>query len=111
MSRWTHKILLVLLIVLLVPGALEVVENLWHLCLKGHVAHAVDAGADHAPKGQEHGCNGTFHFCSCCQSLSSAVPIVVTLVSRPMPLRRARPETPPSYERPFLSLPEHPPRA
>ena len=30
-----------------------------------HGAHAQDAGADHAPDGDEHGCSGTFHLCSC----------------------------------------------
>lgn len=111
MSSWTRRAMCLLLVVLLIPGAFEVVENLWHLGFNGHVAHAVDAGANHAPEGREHGCSGTFHFCSCCQSLSSGVPIAVTLVDKPTRLWRARPAALASHESPFLALPEHPPRS
>ena len=47
------------------PGLTEFVENVWHLAVSGHSAHAIDAGPDHAPEGDEHGCSGTFHLCTC----------------------------------------------
>ena len=47
------------------PGLAEAAENLWHFARVGHTAHAQDAGEDHAPDGDEHGCSGTFHLCSC----------------------------------------------
>jgi len=61
------------LIWLMVPGLAEAAENLWHLAQAGHTAHARDAGADHAPEGDEHGCSGTFHLCSCHHSPATAL--------------------------------------
>lgn len=54
-----------LLVWALTPGLAEVSENAWHLLLRGHAAHAADQGPDHAPVGDEHGCSGPFHLCSC----------------------------------------------
>lgn len=110
MLGWLHKTLLLLLVVLLIPGAFEVMENLWHLGATGHVAHAADAGADHAPQGQEHGCSGTFHFCTCCPTLTFRVPMAATLGAEPEPLRRAHRFHLPLYESPPLPLPDRPPR-
>lgn len=111
MQSRLHTATLLVLIVLLIPGAFEVMENLWHLGATGHVAHAADAGADHAPEGQEHGCSGTFHFCTCCPTLSFRVPAVVNLSTASQPLRPTRRFVQPHYESPTLPLPDRPPRA
>jgi hypothetical protein len=67
--RALSKLLVVSSLVLLVtPGLLEATENLWHLAAAGHTAHSSEAGADHQPTGDEHGCTGSFHLCSCHRS-------------------------------------------
>jgi hypothetical protein len=58
-----------LMIYFVAPSASEVVENVLHLVAEGHTAHAV-ADADHAPRGDEHGCSGTFHVCQCHSSVT-----------------------------------------
>jgi hypothetical protein len=65
------RLLVVVLILGLTPGLLEAAENVWHLVATGHSAHAPDQGADHSPEGDEHGCSGAFHLCSCHHSLAS----------------------------------------
>jgi len=69
------RVLVLVLAWQLVPGMGEVVENALHLLSEGHTAHAL-ADADHAPEGDEHGCSGPFHLCSCHSSavFVSAVP-------------------------------------
>jgi len=52
----------------LVPGVGELLENTMHLVLEGHMAHAAPDGDSHTPWGDEHGCTGAMHFCSCCVS-------------------------------------------
>lgn len=61
------------LIWMLTPGLTEAAENLWHVVRSGHAAHAADQGADHEPEGDEHGCSGTFHLCSCHHSTSTTL--------------------------------------
>ncbi len=58
------RLVALLIAFVLMPGAAEVVENAAHIVSDGHTAHAVD-DADHAPRGEEHGCSGTLHVCSC----------------------------------------------
>lgn len=53
------------LIYTIMPGAGELTENVVHLVISGHAAHALNDG-DHQPRSSEHGCSGTFHVCSCC---------------------------------------------
>jgi len=79
MTRRVMKLLLVVcLIWALTPGLAPAVENLWHLVATGHTAHALDQGSDHAPLGDEHGCTGTFHLCTCHHTpVSELVPMVV----------------------------------
>jgi hypothetical protein len=67
-ARILKPVLVLALAWLLCPGLAEVAENAWHLATTGHHAHALEAGADHAPDGDEHGCSGTFHVCTCCHS-------------------------------------------
>lgn len=59
------RLLVMVLVWTLTPGLAEVAENVWHLATTGHAAHAVEQGADHEPVGDEHGCTGPFHLCSC----------------------------------------------
>ena len=63
MSRVVSFIALVLVFVL-TPGMAEFAENAAHIVAEGHGAHAFD-DAEHEPMGDEHGCSGTFHVCSC----------------------------------------------
>lgn len=65
------RVLVLLLACALTPGLGEVVENAWHLVAAGHAAHASQEGPGHAPAGDEHGCSGAFHLCSCHHSLAS----------------------------------------
>ena len=57
----------------LAPGVNELAENLWHLAVSGHSAHAIGQGEDHAPEGDEHGCSGTLHLCGCYHSTQAVV--------------------------------------
>ena len=68
MSRLSAVAVSVLLLWVLTPGLAEFVENAVHLVENGHFAHATPAGDSHPSPGPEHGCTGTFHLCSCCQS-------------------------------------------
>lgn len=63
--RLAGRLLVLALAWVLTPGLAEVTENVWHLAVAGHTAHAAGEGADHVPEDAEHGCNGTFHVCSC----------------------------------------------
>lgn len=58
------RLVTLLLVFVLTPGAAEIVENVAHLAADGHLAHAVDDD-DHAPEGDEHGCSATMHLCAC----------------------------------------------
>lgn len=54
-----------LLLWTLLPGTWELAENVVHLICDGHLAHAAGAEHSHSKPGDEHGCSGTLHFCSC----------------------------------------------
>lgn len=58
------SLIAIILVFMLTPGAVELVENAAHMVSEGHSAHAFD-DAGHTPEGDEHGCSGTFHACSC----------------------------------------------
>jgi len=70
-------------------------ENAVHLVGEGHFAHAAQHEDDHAPEGDEHGCNSVFHACAChapvsfvvnrVQSMAPALPTVAP----PSSLQRA----------------------
>jgi hypothetical protein len=64
-AKLTVRLAALLLLWALFPGAGEVTENLVHLSLHGHTAHAAGHADDHAKPGAEHGCTGPFHVCSC----------------------------------------------
>ncbi|MGH9465044.1 MAG: hypothetical protein ACRD0X_05320 [Thermoanaerobaculia bacterium] len=70
MRRGLARFLILGLVWFLTPALTEAAENVWHFLRAGHAAHAVQAGADHAPAGAEHGCSGTFHLCTCHFSMS-----------------------------------------
>lgn len=94
----------------LVPGLAETTENAWHLATAGHTAHAPSQGDDHAPAGDEHGCTGAFHLCSCHHTLASDLLVVTPIVPRARLPERARPRGLQVPGDPFLSGPDHPPR-
>ena len=57
-------LLVAVLVWSLTPGLNELAENVWHLAVSGHTAHAIEAGEDHVPESDERGCSTTFH-CGC----------------------------------------------
>lgn len=61
-----------LLAFLMTPGSVEFVENVVHLVVSGHTAHAFE-DAEHQPSDVEHGCSGPFHSCSCHHSAGFTV--------------------------------------
>jgi hypothetical protein len=68
--RTAPRVLALLLLTLLVPGADELVENALHLVEQGHMAHGEPAGDDHSSTNPEHDCTGAMHLCQCCVTLS-----------------------------------------
>ena len=83
----------VLTVYCMIPGSGEIIENVLHLAQHGHTAHAFD-DEDHEREGAEHGCTGTVHVCSCCQSPAftfvelsagvSSTPVVSLLMTSPV---------------------------
>jgi hypothetical protein len=62
------------------PGARELLLDVAHWTASGHLAHA-DACED-GEDGDEHGCTGTFHSCTCCHaSAQVTVPRPMTLAA------------------------------
>lgn len=62
------RLIALLLVVALWPGASELIEQTVHAVEHGDLAH--DSGDEHdsTPLGQdEHGCSGTLHLCQCHQ--------------------------------------------
>lgn len=62
--RRAFPIIAALLAYLMVPGAVEIVENVAHWVTHGDAAHASEQHAKDSPD-DEHGCSGTYHACSC----------------------------------------------
>lgn len=92
------------------PGLSEAGENLWHLLRTGHTAHAQAEGSDHAPEGDEHGCTGTFHLCSCHHSSPSTLTVATVAYALPSTEHRSR-LRPLKEQSPDLPGLFHPPRA
>jgi cytochrome c5 len=109
--RLPARLFALCLMMLVMPNLTEAAENVWHLLSTGHDAHAVEAGADHAPEGDEHGCSGTSHLCACCHTapVDSAPRLTVRVVDAP---EQGAPRTiPVGHTSPFLSSLDRPPRA
>lgn len=110
MRLLTARLLVLGLVLAMTPGLAEVVENVAHLAVSGHGAHAADQGPDHEPTGDEHGCSGTFHVCSCHSSVPSDL-------VRPTDGRRSAAPQPvgsipsPLPSSPILPVPDRPPQA
>lgn len=98
------------LVWLVTPGLAEASENVWHLLWAGHSAHATEAGPDHAPAGDEHGCSGTFHLCLCHQAPVSALGATPGPGSARRPACRVAHAPATELLEPHLPCPEHPPR-
>lgn len=106
----TKRCLVLVLVGGLVPGLIETTENLWHLATAGHTAHAASQGADHEPAGDEHGCTGTFHLCSCHYTLASDLVPAPSGPGPGQPRRDLRPPEPEGFLEPAIPGPDHPPR-
>ncbi len=78
--RWLRPFIAVLTVYCMIPSSGEIIENVIHLAQHGHGAHAYD-DPDHDRHGAEHGCTGTSHVCSCCQSPSFTFVELITGVS------------------------------
>lgn len=62
--RRAYPIIAALLAYLMVPGAIEIVENVAHLVTHGDAAHADAEHSDDGPR-DEHGCSAASHACGC----------------------------------------------
>lgn len=71
--RVLRTLLYMLLLLGLIPGSHELLENLAHLLHDGHLAHSeaheVAAEAERCAPDIEHGCTPLSHRCGCCVSL------------------------------------------
>ena len=95
----------------LTPGFAEVVENLGHLVVRGHLAHTEAHGDDHSQPSPEHGCNATFHLCSCHASPSLLQPARSNWGRLAALIGRFRPPSGSSTAAGYHLIPEQPPRA
>lgn len=111
MRSWATKILVLSLVWVMTPGLVEVTENLWHLATTGHSAHAPGMGADHAPAGDEHGCSGSFHLCSCHATVVAELALAPPVRPRNGLMTSVTPARPHRPAEPDLSGPDDPPRA
>jgi hypothetical protein len=110
-------LLCALLVLGLLPGSHELVENLVHLAHDGHLAHSetheVVAESEHCEPDAEHGCTPLSHQCDCCISLVGLpdLPQVVVLpvVATPEASRHAHPGS--RLRLRSLDPPYHPPIA
>lgn len=76
---WVRRIAALVLLLVLFPGAGEAIENAVHLVGFGHTAHAADTPDHHEPAGNEHGCSGMFHLCTCCVQVTGVLAVAVRL--------------------------------
>lgn len=72
MTDWRYRICAFAIVLAILPGTGELVENVAHLALEGHFAHAEADGDHHPPSGPEHDCTPTLHLCGCHASLALA---------------------------------------
>jgi hypothetical protein len=106
----TLRLVAALLLGCLTPGVGEAVENLGHLLASGHLAHAEEAEHHHTEPGDEHGCNGVFHLCSChsTQRFLQPTPTLPRLATAPVAQLGAVAES--RTLRGFHRIPDKPPR-
>lgn len=70
MNLWLSKICALAIVLVMLPGFGEVLENAAHVLTEGHLAHVEADGDRHEPAGPEHGCTPVFHACGCHASLA-----------------------------------------
>lgn len=109
--RLPARLLVLCLAMFVLPNLAEAAENVWHLLATGHDAHDQQAGSDHAPEGDEHGCSGTYHLCTCCHTAPVDSTRWLTAKIADAPDRGAPRSVPAGHTSPFLSSLDHPPRA
>lgn len=61
-----RTLLVLILLMVLVPDAVETVEAGVHLVASGHLAHWEPGESDLGDLGTEHGCGPLDHHCECC---------------------------------------------
>lgn len=78
MPRLVRQLVTLLLCISLMPGWVEVLENVEHLLHDGHLAHHGDHAADvhadsHDALAAEHGCTAMAHLCPCHSSMPAVL--------------------------------------
>jgi hypothetical protein len=117
LGRAFRAVLCALLVLGLLPGSHELVENLVHLAHDGHLAHSEVhesvAESEHCEPDAEHGCTPLSHQCACCISLAAlpALPQVSLLPLWMGPGSPLHAHPGPSPRLRSLDPPYHPPIA
>lgn len=96
MPRALRLFATLLVCISMLPGWMEIVENLEHLVHDGHLAHLSDHDGDeelanHQAIEAEHGCTPTNHTCACHTSVPVLLSDAFALSSRSGRLVNARP--------------------
>jgi hypothetical protein len=94
----------------MLPGGVELAENVSHLVLHGDFAHDGTAPG-HTPFNEEHGCGGGFHLCSCCHSQSPNSSAAFQVASPGFSFKAAPADRPSSAGAGFPQSLKNPPRA
>ena len=68
MQRLLGSVLILVFAATVNPVVIEGFENVVHLGVEGHLAHAEEDGDHHEPENPEHGCTDLAHSCGCCAS-------------------------------------------
>lgn len=75
------RLFALLVVLMMLPGVREVVEQAGHWAVSGHSSHAATHDEGDAKPNGEDDCAGAMHFCHCCR-----VPIDVTAMAFILPI-------------------------
>jgi len=94
-----RKLLTMLLVVSLLPGVPELVENVEHLLHDGHLPHSeqherAKYAENHDGLDEEHGCTPMSHLCGCHASVPGILPESALVIRRPLLATPGRPFAP-----------------
>lgn len=98
MTRVLRLLATLLVCISMLPGWVEIVENIEHLVHDGHLAHLGDHAGDeevahHDALEAEHGCTPTNHTCGCHASVPILLSDAFSLPSRSGRVVNAQPPT------------------
>lgn len=79
MRRWPIRIVVLVLLWVVLPGAMEASEDVAYFLSNGHRAHAAEREGSPSDPGPEHGCSAMYHLCSC--HLTPPVSLAATSVA------------------------------